>query len=262
MPRVSVLMGAYNCAETIAESIRSIQAQTFSDWEMIVCDDGSADNVAEIVKEFCRDDARIRLISNDKNRGLSYTLNHCLQYAVGEYCARMDGDDLCDPRRFEKQVKFLDEHPEYGFVSTTMKRFDEEGYYQIPENGEPYEPSKKEYIKGSPFCHAPVMIRRQAYDAVDGYRVSDKLLGVEDYDLWFRLYACGIRGCMLREPLYSMFDGRGAGKRRTFRRRMNEAWVRRRGYKLIGVPLYLRIYVLKPIIIGLIPQWLYKLLRK
>ena len=262
MPKVSVLMGAYNCAKTIGESIESIMAQTFTDWEMIICDDGSKDNTIEVVKSYCEKDSRIKLIQNDCNHGLSYTLNRCLEVAEGEYCARMDGDDLCDPTRFAKQVEFLDENPEYGFVSTTMKRFDEKGVYQDPPVEGLYVPTKKDFIKTSPFCHAPVMMRRSVYLLVDGYRVRKQTLGVEDYDLWFRLYAKGVKGCILREPLYSMFDGRDAAHRRTFRRRLNEAWVRRQGYKMIKAPLVYRVYVLKPILVGLIPQWLYRLLRR
>lgn len=261
MPKISVLMGAYNCAQTIGKSIESIQNQTISDWEMIICDDGSSDNTCEIVKQYQENDSRIILIHNDKNRGLSYTLNHCLEVVSGEYCARMDGDDLCDETRFEKEMKFLDEHPEYGFVSTTMKRFDEKGVYQDPGIGEGYEPTVESFIKGSPFCHAPAMLRKSTYDAVNGYRVMDKVLGVEDYDMWFRIYAKGIRGYVIREPFYSMFDGRDAAKRRTFKRRLNEAWVRKEGYKMLNIPFHKRIMVLKPIIIGLIPQWLYKKIR-
>ena len=262
VPKISVLMGAYNCGKTIGASLESIQAQTFTDWEIIVCDDGSSDNSAEVVQKYAEKDARIKLISNDRNYGLAYTLNRCIEASSGEYCARMDGDDLCDPLRFEKQVRFLMENPQYGFVSTTMKRFDEKGVYQNPPIQEPYEPTVKDFVKGSPFCHGPVMIRRAAYLAIEGYRVRKETLGVEDYDLWFRLYEKGIKGCMLREPLYSMFDGRDAAHRRTFKRRLNEVWVRKEGYKAIKAPVFLRIYLLKPILIGLMPQWLYKLLRR
>ena len=262
MPKISVLMGAYNCAATIEKSFESIQAQTITDWEIIVCDDGSADNTVEVIQKCAEKDSRIKLIRNDQNYGLSYTLNRCIEVASGEYCARMDGDDLCDPTRFEKQIRFLEENTQYDFVSTTMKRFDEKGVYQEPSIDVPYEPTKMDFVKGSPFCHAPVMIKKEAYLSVDGYRVMKQTLGVEDYDLWFRLYAQGKRGCMLREPLYSMFDGRDAAHRRTFKRRLNEAWVRKQGYKLLKVPFLLRIYVLKPILIGLMPQWLYKLLRR
>lgn len=261
MPKVSVLMGVYNCADTIENSIQSIVDQTFTDWEFIICDDGSTDDTVQKVKAFAEKESRIRLIANDRNRGLSYTLNHCLQNANGEYCARMDGDDLCDKIRFEMQVKFLDEHPEYGFVSSRMTRFDENGTYQIPEYIESYSPVKKDFIKGSPFCHAPVMMRKEAYDLVEGYRNLPQTLGTEDYDLWFRLYAKGIKGYVLQEPLYHMFDGQGAAKRRTFKRRMNEAWVRKEGYKMLKIPVWYRIYVLKPILLGFIPQAVYIKIR-
>ncbi len=262
MPKISVIMGAYNCADTIEKSIESIQAQTVTDWEMIICDDGSTDNTAEIVDGCAKSDGRIILIQNESNRGLSYCLNRCIELAKGEFCARMDGDDLCDPLRFEKQVQFLVDNPEYGLVSTTMKRFDENGEYSVPATGEPYEATKKDFIKGSPFCHAPAMIRTESYKRVNGYRDIPKTRGVEDYDIWFRMYAAGIKGCVLQEPLYSMFDGRGAAKRRSYKRRMNEAWVRKEGYKMLKIPFFSRIYILKPLLLGLIPQWLYRKLRK
>lgn len=262
MPKVSVLMGVYNCAETVEKSIDSIVAQTFTDWEFIICDDGSEDSTANLVKGYAEKEPRIKFIRNDQNRGLAYTLNHCLKVATGEYCARMDGDDLCDPTRFQKQIDFLEQHPEYGFVSCRMTRFDENGTYDVPKYIESYEPTMMDYIKGSPFCHAPVMMRKSSYDAVNGYRDIPETLCVEDYDLWLRLYAVGIKGYVLQEPLYHMFDGREAAKRRTFKRRLNEAWVRKEGYKAIHAPLMMRVFILKPILIGMIPQWLYVLIRR
>lgn len=262
MPKVSVLMGAYNCADTVEKSIQSIVEQTFTDWEFIICDDGSSDDTAKRVKEFAKHEPRIVYIKNDRNRGLSYTLNHCLQVAQGVYCARMDADDLCDKTRFEKQVDFLDAHPEYGFVSSRMTRFDENGTYHVPEYIDSYSPTKMDFIKGSPFCHAPVMIRKEAYDAVNGYRDIPQTLGVEDYDLWFRLYSIGIKGYVLQEPLYHMFDGRAAAKRRTFKRRLNEAWVRKEGYRALGLSQKYYVFCLKPIVIGLIPQFIYRIIRR
>jgi glycosyltransferase EpsE len=262
MPTISVLMGAYNCSDTIGKSIESIQKQTVTDWEMIICDDGSTDRTVEVVQEYAKNDDRIVLIANKENKGLSYTLNHCLQYAKGTFCARMDGDDLCDETRFEKQLRFLTEHPEYDIVSTTMKRFDEAGEYNVPEIGETYEVTKKDFVKGSPFCHAPAMLKTEAYRKVGGYRDLDTTRGVEDYDSWFRMYAQGMKGCVICEPLYSMFDGRGAAVRRSFQRRKNEAWVRKEGYKMLKTPLLYRVYVLKPIVLGMVPQGLYKRIRK
>lgn len=262
MPRVSVLMGVYNCAGTVEKSINSIVAQTFNDWEFIICDDGSEDSTVAIIREYAEREPRIKLIQNEGNRGLSYTLNRCLRLAKGEYCARMDGDDVCDSTRLKKQVDFLNSHPEYGFVTSKMIRFDEQGVYQVPEYIKAYSPDKMDFVKGSPFCHAPVMMRKTSYDAVCGYRDIPQTRGVEDYDLWFRLYAKGIQGFIFQEALYSMFDGRGAAKRRTFTRRLNEAWVRKEGYKALKIPLIYRVYIIKPIIVGLIPQWLYVLIRR
>ena len=258
MPKVSVLMSVYNCENTVKKSIDSIVEQTFTDWELIICDDGSKDNTYKLVQEIAKEEPRIVLIKNDRNRGLSYSLNHCLKVAKGSYCARMDGDDLCDSRRFEKQVEFLDNNKEYAFVSTRMTRFDEHGTYQVPKSMESYSPTIKDFVKGSPFCHAPVMVRKSAYDAVSGYRDIPQTLGVEDYDLWFRLYAKGYKGYILQESLYHMFDGRGAAKRRTCRRRLNEAWVRRSGYRMLKIPIIFRVYIFKPILIGMIPQHIYR----
>lgn len=262
MPEVSVLMGTFNCAPTVGKSIESIQAQTFSDWELIICDDASSDGTLEVVRKYAVADPRIRVLTNSENRKLSFTLNRCLEVASGEFCARMDGDDLCMPDRFERQVDFLKGHPEYGFVSCTMKRFDEKGIYADGAREHDCAPGPADFIKGSPFCHAPVVIRKSAYRAVNGYRELPWTQGVEDYDLWFRLYAANIRGYILKESLYLMYDGRGASSRRTFRRRMNEARVRLAGYRMLHTPWFARVYVLKPIILGLIPGKIYDLLLR
>ena len=99
---------------------------------------------------------------------------------------------------------------------------------------------------------------KRAYDAVSGYRDIPQTLGVEDYDLWFRLYAKGYKGYILQESLYHMFDGRGAAKRRTFRRRLNEAWVRRSGYRMFKNSNNISGIYFKPILIGMIPQHIYR----
>ena len=169
MPKISIIMGIYNCAETLPEAIDSVLTQTFSDWQLILCDDGSKDNTYGIAKEYQgRFPEKILLLQNEQNMGLNHTLNRCLQVASGEYVARMDGDDISLPTRLEKEAAFLDAHPEYAIVSTPMIFFDEHGDW-----GRSYaieEPTKRDFIKHSPVhCHAPCMIRREAYLAVGGY---------------------------------------------------------------------------------------------
>lgn len=106
MPKVSVIMGIYNGASSMDDAIVSICNQKYTDWEMILCDDCSTDNTVEKAQQWCQKDKRIHLIYNDHNMGLAATLNHCLQYATGEYIARMDDDDISYSERFCRQVDF------------------------------------------------------------------------------------------------------------------------------------------------------------
>lgn len=260
-PRISVIMGIYNCAPTLQEALNSLYAQTYQDFEIILCDDGSKDNtwlIAERNKEL---HPNIILLRNDKNMGLNFTLNHCLSVAHGEYIARMDGDDISLPSRFEKEVEFLDNHPEYAIVSCPMIYFDENGDFMTGSVQTSF-PQEKDFVKGTPFCHAPCMVRREAYLKVGGYSVDKKLLRVEDYHLWMKMYAAGYRGAILNEPLYKMRDDRNAVARRTFRNRINEAYVRHIGFKMLGLPWYYQIYALRPLLVGLLPRPIYIYLHK
>lgn len=259
-PKISVIMGIYNCASTLSESIDSILRQTYTNWELIMCDDGSEDHTYKIAKQYSDQYKNIKLIRNQDNRGLAYTLNQCLQYVDGEYIARQDGDDRSKPERFEKQVEILDKYPEYSFVSSGMTMFDENGDW-----GEvtPIEkPGKFDFIKGSPFCHAPSMMRKEALIRIGGYIDTNKTLRVEDYDLWFRMYSKGFRGYNIREALYEVRDDRDAISRRKFKYRINEAYVRFNGYRMLKLPLKSYMYALKPILVGLLPIMLYKYYRK
>ena len=92
--KVSIIMGIYNCADTLEEAVESILQQTYDDWELIMCDDGSMDSTYEIATRFSRQYENIIAFQNEKNMGLNYTLNKCLEKAKGEYIARMDGDDI------------------------------------------------------------------------------------------------------------------------------------------------------------------------
>ena len=128
--RISVLMGIYNCAPTLQEALNSLYDQTYQGFKIILCDDGSHDDTLKIAEENARLHENVIVIKNDRNMGLNYTLNHCLKYADTEYIARMDGDDISVPTRFEKEIKFLDEHPEYAVVSAPMIYFDEGGEFR------------------------------------------------------------------------------------------------------------------------------------
>ena len=258
---ISVIVGIYNCADTLDEAVGSMLDQTYTDWKMIMCDDASTDNTYNLAKKYCEQyPDKFTLIQNEKNMGLNYTLNNCLKYADGKYIARMDGDDISLPERFEKEVGFLELHPEYAIVSAQMEYFDEKGVFgRSSGNGEP---EKDSIVKGTPFCHAPCMVRKEAYDAVNGYSVSKKLLRVEDYELWIKMYEAGYKGYNLPEVLYKMRDDRNAVKRRKFKYRINEAYVRYLAVKRLNLKKRNLIYVLIPIILGILPTSLYTYLHK
>ena len=123
-------------------------------------------------------------------------------------------------------------------------------------------PQKNDFIYGTPFCHGPCMVRREAYMKVNGYSVDRKYLRVEDYDLWVRMYAAGFRGVNITEPLYAMRDDRNAYSRRKFKYRINEFRARYNAAKILRLPLKAYVYSLRPIIVGLLPTWLYTVLHK
>ena len=261
MPKISVIMGIYNCSETLVEAIECIQAQTVTDWELILCDDGSTDDTFQVA-ERCQkqDQTRILLLRNEQNLGLNATLNRCLSVASGQYIARMDGDDRCAPNRFAVELAILEAEPDISIVSTDMSFFDESGGWgQISH---PDYPEKKDFVHSSPFCHAPCMVRKEAYDAVGGYSVSDRLLRVEDYHLWLKMYCTGYRGHNIHQALYQMRDDRNAYNRRKFRYRLNEAYVIALSVKKLNLPFWNYGYALRPIFVGLLPRRLYDHLHK
>ena len=261
MAKVSVIMGIYNNEKTLSVAIESILAKSFTDWKLIMCDDGSIDDtyaIAKVYKEKYPD--KIVLIKNDSNMGLNYTLNHCLRYADSQYVARMDGDDISLPERFEKQLSFLNSHPEYAIVSSPMIYFDENGDFRTGVgNGEP---NVNSIVKGTPFCHAPCMVRAEAYKAVGGYSVSKKRLRVEDWDLWVRMYEKGYKGYNLSEPLYKMRDDRNAYSRRKFKFRLNESRVIASAVKKLNLSWRNYIWILRPILAGLAPKFIYNIVHR
>lgn len=266
IPKISIIMGIYNCATTLDEAIASIIAQTFSDWELIMCDDGSTDNTLQIANNYAtRFLGKIIVIENEKNCGLNYTLNHCLQYVRGEYIARMDGDDISLPERLQKENEFLDTHPEYAIVSSSMIFFDDDGDWG--ENKMIEIPQLRDFVFHAPFhCHAPCMIRKEAYMTVGGYTVDKRLLRFEDCNLWYKLYAAGYCGYNLQESLYKMRDDRNAYHRRTPSARMRGVYVQYIGFRLIHMPikyyLYLVVEFLKSLFIIIMPERLYTALHK
>lgn len=258
---IDIIMGIFNCEEYLAIAIESVLNQSFKKIRLIMCDDGSTDNTYNVAKKYAEKyKNQIVLLKNNKNLGLNYTLNKCLDYSDAKYIARMDGDDLSKIDRLKKEYDFLEKNKEYSFVSSNAELFDENGIWGVTNYNE--KPTKYDFVKISPFCHAAVLIRSKDLKDVKGYSIDDKLLRVEDYHLWFKLYSKGYKGYNIQECLYSIRDDRNATIRRNWKNRKNEYYVRKIGFKMIKVPLYLRFYKYRPIILGLIPRQIYEILHR
>lgn len=251
--KVSIIMGVYNAASTISISIDSIIKQTYQDWELIICDDCSKDDTYDIVKSYANTHDNIVVIRNEKNCRLAYSLNHCLKYSKGEYIARMDADDLCFPDRLDKQVAFLDSHPEYAVVGGGVLLFDGEKVKKTLLN--PEVPQKESLAKGVPFFHPTIMMRKSAYDALNGYLVSDRTKRGQDYDMWFRFYALGFKGYNLQEPVLRYHDSLSDyGKKTSW----NMAWGTTKtmwiGFRSCKMPLHMYVWIFKPVISWMLPK--------
>lgn len=258
---VSVIMSCYNSEKTMRKAIDSIFAQTYDNWIMICCDDGSTDGTWSVLNEYKdKYPEKFVIMRNKKNRKLPYSLNRCLKKVNTDLVARMDADDWCLPERFEKQVSFLKAHPEYDLVGTGVTVFD--GSRQIASIIGVPEPTKQSMMKSNAFSHATIMTYKHVYEALGGYSTDPTAERVEDVDLWCRFLAAGFKGYNLPDELYVMVENVGAAKRRTFRARLNSARTRARGYKLMGIKGVQRylpyVYVLK----AFVPVKVYQIIHK
>lgn len=260
--KVSVIMSVYNCEDTICEAIDSILAQTYENWEFVICNDCATDRTFEICREYAaKYPDKFVLVENDTNRKLAYSLNHCLENATGKYVARMDGDDRSHPDRFEKQVRYLVEHPEVDLVGCAAQRFDDNGLNDVFYMEE--HPDKYSLYHKVPFGHGMLLTYKRVYDELGGYTVAKRTERGQDYDLWFRFFYKGFRGDNLQEALYDVREDGNAIKRRTFKVRWRTYQTTRMGYKLLNYPISWRIEAFLSVLVkSLTPFWAQKLLRK
>lgn len=263
MPKVSVLMGVYNTKnkQYLKKSINSILNQTFKDFELIICNDGSTNKCFLWAKEICKNDERVIFIENDKNMGLAYTLNHCLENATGEYIARMDDDDESSIDRLSKQLEFLESHKDVDLVSCNIKLFDDKGIYSSKEY--PKKIRKEDFLFNSPIVHPAIMARRKSFDIVSGYSEAKECVRVEDYDIFMRMFAKGIRMEVIQEYLFNYREDTMTTKRRQkYKYRVNEFLVRFKGFWKLGLFPKGFFYSLKPLILGLLPVSVLKRIKR
>ena len=200
-PRISVVMGAYNSRDTIEAAVLSILDQTVEDLELLVCDDCSTDGTWELLQRLAEQHPRkLRLLRSGENRYLAASLNRCLAEAKGEYIARMDADDVSLPDRLEKQLRYLEAHPEIDMVGTGMQMVMDWGGTKdlfCPEY-----PDRNTMQRRTPFFHATILARRRVFETLGGYTEGEATKRSEDIDLYCRFFLAGLRGANLQEVLY------------------------------------------------------------
>lgn len=164
LPKISVIMPVLNGEKYLNQAIESILNQTFTDFELIVVDDGSTDQTPEILRAYAELDDRARIVTNPENKGIGYSRNRGVATSRGEYIANLDADDWSMPERFDKQVNFLNQHPEISVLGTACHIVDENGVQQKTVTY----PSSSGMIRwsmifSSPFCNPSVMIRKKNF---------------------------------------------------------------------------------------------------
>jgi glycosyltransferase involved in cell wall biosynthesis len=180
-------MPVFNGGRFLRESIESVLRQTFSDFEFLIVNDGSTDSSRDIILSY--DDPRLRLIENSKNLGVTKSLNRGLELAQGDFVARQDADDISHPKRFEKQLAYLNEHPEVAVLGSEARYVDEHGrQLQSFLWSRPLSEMSIRWtcMFESPFIHSSVMVRSNILkDKCGGY--DSNYLKSQDHELWTRI---------------------------------------------------------------------------
>lgn len=199
-PAISIILPAYNAEKYIGQTISSLLNQTFTDFELLVIDDGSTDNTVSIIKNFT--DSRIVLIQNEQNLGLVKTLNKAALLSKGKYIARMDADDIALPQRLQLQTEFLETHTTVAATAGWVNFIDDNnnpaGIWDLDRQTNTAAQIKKALVKENCIAHPTVTIRTEV---LQQYLYNEKQQHIEDYDLWLRLAANGLLIEKVQQPI-------------------------------------------------------------
>jgi glycosyltransferase involved in cell wall biosynthesis len=200
MPAVSVIMPAYNVARYITTAIESVLTQTFSDWELLIVDDGSTDNTLEIATAYAHRDSRLVVIQQ-ANSGISAARNRALANASGSLIAVLDSDDVWLPEFLEKQVRILEDHPDVDIVTGNAWFLGSarDGQLARPYPDRRPHPDLVNLLADEESVFIMAVFRRRVYETIGGF--DEALRTNEDYDYWLRAAGAGFRFRRNDEPL-------------------------------------------------------------
>ena len=180
-PFVSVVMSVYNGGEFLKDAINSILSQSYKNFEFIIINDGSSDNFSEILELY--DDERIKVLNNQENKGLVYSLNRGLLESIGKYIVRMDADDISLPNRIEKQVEFMEREPEVGVCGSYIEIFGDTIKRKVQRFPSNVNVNEAFLLFSTCLAHPSVIIRKSIVDKYK-LRYDDRYLHAEDYAIW------------------------------------------------------------------------------
>lgn len=194
-PLISIVMVNYNHEESIGESIESVIAQTWQNWELIIVDDGSTDSSPEIIKEYAQKDSRILPVLQAENNHICVATNIGLSKVRGEFVARLDSDDIWQPQKLEKQIQYMREHPEGSLCFTKLDIIDEKGRNINQDNPVLYDiyngrqEGKKGWIRhffyyGNTLIQSTLLMKREVLDTIGGFNLA--YMQGHDFDFFTR----------------------------------------------------------------------------
>lgn len=262
-PAISVLMGVYyRSSDTsgLRRSIASVLSQTYTDFEFLICDDGSSETAQALTTEFAQKDSRVRLIRKGKLIKLPEKLNACLWEAKGSYIARMDDDDYAHADRFERQMAFLAENRDVDFVGCNVNLYCAGkiiGVRKLPDY-----PTVRDFLFVQPYIHPTLIFRSEALESVGGYSEDKHCVLCEDYDLLLRLYEQGYSGANLQDFLFDYSISATARGNRKMADRWNETVTRYRHFSRLHLLPRAWPYVIKPLAVGFLPENILRLLKQ
>ena len=258
---ISVIMSVYNAEKYLKEAIESILNQTYQDFEFIIVNDCSKDSSWAILQDYEKSHKCIRLIDNTENLGLTKNLNRALAISKGKYIARMDADDISELNRFERQIAFFNNDKTVDILGTFSHDVDEHGGIIRPRKAPiAHHDIMKMLPKFSPIAHPTVMFKKSSLEKIGFY--NPKYRTSQDLEMWFRAAAAGLKFHNIPEYLFKYRMDSDYVARKTFKFRWNDYKLRLEGYKHIHLPWYRYVYALIPLILGIIPESIYNLLKK
>lgn len=232
MPKITVIMAAYNAESFLREAVESVLNQTFNDFEFLIFEDCSTDSTRQILESY--QDSRIQLYFNETNQGLTKNLVRGMELAKGEYVARMDADDISEPTRFIKQLDYFASHPEVSVLGSAVTFFDNKGYEFIGYQPTTHEEIKVKLFLGFTMLHPSVMMRKADMDKY-GLNYDPDFICSQDHDLWTRSIR-KLRFANHPEPLLRMREHAAKiGKTRKSTQEELSARVRRWQLQELGV---------------------------